>query len=97
MYEEIDYKNRNILTDFVFNFWNNWGAFNYDERFDEEIKAEIWNNLNNQNGIEKEIDYVRQEFESGWDENSLEYKNLTELWDYLNYYKTSFQKGEVLL
>lgn len=95
--QEIDYKNRNILTDYVFKFWYEWGAFNYDERFDEEIKAEIWNNLNNMNGIEKELDYVRIEFESGWDETSLEYENLQKLWDYLNWYKTAFQKGEVEL
>ena len=38
---------------------------------------------------------VRSEFDAGFEEDSLEYKNLCDLWDELNYYKTSLQK-EVL-
>ncbi len=92
----IEYKlmNREELTNYVFNFWNDWGAFNYEEREDEEIKAEIWENLNSKNGIEKELDYIRNEFESGWDENSLEYQELDKLWNYINWYKTDFGKDD---
>lgn len=90
----VEYKlmNRNELTNFIFNFWNNWGAFNYEERLDEEIKAEIWENLNSNDGIQKELDYIRQEFEAGWEQDSLEYERLDELWNYINWYLTDFGK-----
>lgn len=90
----IEYKlmNRDELTDYIFNFWNNWGAFNYEERTDEEIEAEIWENLNSINGIDKELDFIRNEFEAGWDEDSLEYERLDELWNYINWYLTDFGK-----
>lgn len=92
MYE---YKVMNIeeLTDYIFNFWNNWGAFNYEERLDEEIKAEIYSNLKSLVGVEKELDYIRQEFESNeWSEDSLEYQELDKMWNYINWYKTDLQK-----
>lgn len=80
------------LTDYIFNFWNNWGAFNYEERLDEEIKAEIYGNLKSLDGVEKELDYIRQEFESNeWSEDSLEYQELDKMWNYINWYKTDLQ------
>ena len=39
--KEVIKLNREELTDFIFNFWIDWGAFNYDERDDDEIKYEI--------------------------------------------------------
>lgn len=84
--------NKEKLTDYVFKFWDNWGAFNFESATDEEIKNEIKKNLSSLDGIEKELDYVRLEFENGsWDENSKEYKDLDKLWDYLNWYKTNFK------
>ena len=81
------------LTDYIFTFWDNWGAFNFESATDEEIKNEIKKNLSNIDGIEKELDYIRLEFEGGcWDENSKEYKELDKLWDYLNLYKTNFKE-----
>lgn len=93
----IEYKlmNREELTDYIFTFWNEWGAFNYIEKTDSELKKEIYDNLNTLNGIEKEIDYVRQEFENNaWSEDSIEYENLDKLWNYLNWYLTDFGKKE---
>lgn len=90
----IEYKlmNRDELTDYIFNWWCEWGAFELDEREDEEIKAEIWENLSSKNGIEKELDYIRDEFEKYKDENSVEYEELDKIWNYLNWYKTDFWK-----
>lgn len=94
----IEYKvmNREELRDYIFDFWNNWGAFNYEERDDDEIKYDIYNNLGSLKGIETELDYLRQEFEAGWDEDSKEYEDLDKLWNYINWYKTDFQKREVI-
>lgn len=91
---EYEVMNKEKLRDYIFKFWNDWGAFNYDERDDDEIKYEIYNNLSSFKGIEKELDYIRQEFESGWDENSLEYERLDNLWNYINWYKTDFGKDD---
>lgn len=79
--------NRKELTDYIFNFWYEWGAFNYDERTDDEIKTEIYNNLGNKKDIYNELEYISNEIESGWDEDSLEYKNLIELMKHINDYK----------
>lgn len=89
----IEYKvmNREELTDYIFNFWYDWGAFNYEDRTDEELKTMIFNNLKTLDGVEKELDIIRMEFESNWDENSLEYQNLDILWNYINWYKTDLQ------
>jgi hypothetical protein len=84
--------NRDEMTEYTFNFWLNWGAFNHEERDDTEIKGEIFDNLGTKDGIERELDYLRQEFESGWDEDSQEYEDLDQLWNYLNWYKTDFYK-----
>ena len=59
----------------------------------EEIKNEIKKNLSSFDGIEKELDYIRVEFENGsWNENSKEYEELEKLWNYLNWYKTNFKE-----
>lgn len=78
--------NREELTDFIFNFWIDWGAFNYDEREDDEIKYEIYNNLKTEQGIQKELSYIENEIHNGWDENSLEYTRLHELKNKINNY-----------
>ena len=86
--------NREELRDYIFNFWYEWGFFDYDERDDDELKFKIYNNLGSFNGIEKELDCVRMEFESHWAENSIEYQELDKLWNYINYYKTNFKEEE---
>lgn len=86
--------NRFELTDYILDFWLNWGTPEY-EGTNEQLYDEIYRNLMTLDGIEKELDIVRSEFESGWDEKSKEYQDLCNLWDELNYYKTSLQK-EVL-
>lgn len=93
--KEYKVMSRTELTNYIFNFWNDWGAFYYEERLDEEIKAEIYNNLETLDGVEKELDYLRTEFESHWDENSLEYQNLDILWNYINWYKTNLQGKKI--
>ena len=80
------------LADYVFKFWDNWGAFNFESATDEKIKNEIKKNLSSFDGIEKELDYIRLEFESGWSEDSKEYEELEKLWNYLNWYKTNFKE-----
>lgn len=83
---------REKLTDYVFSFWDNWGAFNFESATDKEIKNEIKSNLSSLGGIEKELDYIKSEFESGWSEGSKEYEDLEKLWIYLNWYKTNFKE-----
>lgn len=51
--------NKKELTDYVFTFWNNWGAFNFESATDEEIKNDIKKNLSSLDGIEKELNYIR--------------------------------------
>ena len=83
--------NREELTDYVLDFWLNWGIPEY-EGTNDQLYIEIYNNLETLEGIKKELDIVRSEFESGWSKDSLEYKNLCDLLEKLNYYKTSLQK-----
>ena len=93
----MEYKlmNKEELRDYIFQFWWNWGAFNYDERDDDEIKFEIYNNLSSFEGIEKELDCIRSEFDSNeWSEDSLEYIELDKIWNYINWYKTNFKEGK---
>jgi hypothetical protein len=82
------------LTNYIFNFWEKWGAFIYERRTDEELKSLISDNLSTFNGIERELDFIREEFDSGWSEDSEEYKDLDKLWNYINYYKTNFKEDE---
>jgi hypothetical protein len=80
--------NRQELTDYIFKFWLDWGAFNYDERDDDEILLEIYNNLEDLKGIEKELYYVNEELMSNcWEESSLEYNNLTDIFNKISEYK----------
>ena len=92
----MEYKlmNREELTNYTYNFWENWGAFNYEEKTDDMLKQEIYNNLGSFNGIERELDTIRCEFEAGWNEDSKEYEELDKLWNYINWYKTNFKEGE---
>ena len=86
--------NREELTDYVLDFWLNWGIPEY-EGTNDQLYSEIYNNLETLEGVEKELDIVRSEFDVVFEEDSLEYKNLCDLWDELNYYKTSLQKEEL--
>ena len=44
-----------------------------DEEENDYLYSEIYNNLETLDGVEKELDIVRSEFESGWSVDSLEY------------------------
>jgi hypothetical protein len=94
----MEYKvmNRYELRNYIFNLWNSLGMFDGDERDEEEILEEIYDNLESKEGIDTEIDYVRQELEK-WDQDSLQYEGLDKLWNYLNWYKTSFEKSEKII
>lgn len=92
--QEYKLMSRNELTDYIFDFWLGFGAFNYDDRTDEELKSIIYNNLGSFKGIENELDAIRYELETGWDENSREYEELDKLWNYINWYKTNFKESE---
>ena len=82
---------REELTDYILDFWLSWGIPEYEEDNDY-LYCEIYNNLETLDGVEKELDSVRCIFESGVEEDSLEYENLDKLWNYLNWYKTALQK-----
>lgn len=88
----MEYKlmNREELTNYILNFWLNWGIPEY-QGTNEQLYDEIYENLGNFEGIEKELDSVRCEFEVGFNTDSLEYINLDKLWNYLNWYKTNFK------
>ena len=91
----MEYKlmNRKELTDYIFNFWIEWGIPEYNGN-DEDLKNEIYNNLGSFSGIEIELDNIRGAYEIGFNEDSLEYENLDKIWNYINWYKTNF-KAEV--
>lgn len=84
------------LRNYIFNVWNSLSGFDGDERDDEEILLDIYDNLGCEEGIDTEIDYVRQELRK-WDNDSLQYEGLDKLWNYLNWYKTSFEKASKLI
>ena len=69
---------REELTDYVYDFWLKWGIPEYDGDYDQ-LYSEIYDSLGNTYGVDREINIVISEFESGWSEDSLEYKNLCEL------------------
>ena len=89
----IEYKvmSREELTNYVLDFWLKWDIPEYEEDNDY-LYCEIYNNLETLDGVEKELDSARCLFESGIEENTLEYENLDKLWNYLNWYKTDLQK-----
>lgn len=86
-------KNINELTEYIFNFWINWGIPEYPGT-DDDLKNEIYTNLQSKEGIEKELDSIRCEFDAAYDENSKEYQDLDKIWNYINWYKTDFYKKE---
>lgn len=83
--------NREELTEYIYDFWLKWGGIEEDAVYDL-LYCEIYDNLETLEGVEEELDVVRLEFEVGYEEDSLEYNNLCDLWDNLNYYKTNLQK-----
>ena len=94
----MEYKvmSRYELRNYIFNLWNSLSMFDGDERDNEEILEEIYDNLGNKEGIDTEIDYVRQELEK-WEKDSLQYEGLDKLWNYLNWYKTSFEGASKMI
>jgi hypothetical protein len=88
--------NREELRDYIFNFWLDWGAFNYEERTDEEIKKEIYENLGTVEGTQKEMNFLNHEFEAGWSGDSLEYKELIKLRNYIIEYKENLGGAELV-
>lgn len=86
--------NRKDLTDYLLDFWLNWGVPEY-EGTNEQLYNEIYDNLGTKEGIERELDTIRIEFESGYEEDSKEYQDLDEVWENLNSYKTNFYENEV--
>ena len=89
----MEYKlmSREELTDYILDFWLNWGIPEYNGTL-EDLKNEIYENLGTLKGVYKEITMVSVEFDIGFEEDSLEYENLDKLWNYLNWYKTALQK-----
>lgn len=84
--------NREELTEYIYDFWLNYRKIKKNDGTYDLLYCEIYDNLETIEGVEQELDMVRLEFELGYEENSLEYKNLCDLWDNLNYYKTNLQK-----
>ena len=76
-----------LLTDKLFDFWNNWGCLDYSYKSEDQLKNEIYEHLKTSNGINKEIKYLNNELENGYDENSLEYKDIENLINLINMYK----------
>lgn len=85
---------REELTKYIFDFWLNWGIPEYTGT-NEQLYNEIYNNLGTKEGIERELDSVRCEFDAGFDEESQSYQDLDKMWNYINWYKTNFQQSEV--
>jgi hypothetical protein len=84
--------NKQELTNYVYDFWKNHRGIKKINGTYDYLYNEISNNLETLKGVERELDMIRLEFELGYEENSLEYNNLCDLWDNLNYYKTNLQK-----
>lgn len=70
--------NRKQLTDYIFEFWLDFGIPEC-QKSDEELRNEIFNNLGSFEGIEKELDTIRCAFEIGFVEGSKEYNELEKL------------------
>ena len=89
----LEYKlmNREELTDYILEFWLNWGIPEYTGT-NEQLYSEIYDNLGTKEGTERELDTIRIEFESGYEEESKEYQDLDKMWNYINWYKTDFYK-----
>lgn len=85
--------NREELTEYILEFWVNWGIPEYNGTL-EDLKNEIYENLGTLKGVDEELTMVSVEFDSGWSEDSIEYQNLDNLWNELNYYKTDLQKKQ---
>ena len=90
---EYEVMSREELTDYIYDFWLKWGIPEYEGTYDQ-LYSEIYNNLETLEGVEKELDMVRCEFDVGFEEDSIEYQELDNLWNELNYYKTDLQKKE---
>lgn len=85
--------NREELTDYILDFWLNFGMQEHQEEENDYLWTEIYYNLGSFDGIEQELDAIRCEFEKGWSENSREYEELDKLWNYINWYKTNFKES----
>lgn len=83
----IDYevKTREELSNCIVNFWYNLSEYNYDTLY-----SEVYDNLGTKEGIERELDVIRDMFDTGYKEN----EELDNLWNYVNWYKTEFYKKE---
>ena len=91
----MDYEVKNIddLTNCIFDFWTNWCIQGYSGT-DDDLRHEIYSNLTSKEGIERELDNIRYEFDTGWSEDSIEYQELDKMWNYINWYKTWFYERE---
>lgn len=87
--------NKQELTEYVYDFWLKHRGMTKGKGTHDHLYNEISNNLETLKGVEQELDMVRLEFDLGYEEDSLEYKNLCDLWNNLNYYKTNLQKEEL--
>lgn len=86
--------NRDELTEYIYDFWVAFGVPEYNGTYDM-LYDEIYNNLGSLKGIKDELDTIKYELECGWDEDSLEYKNLIDLKNKILDYKKDM-KGIVV-
>lgn len=95
----MEYKlmSRYELTEYIVDFWSNCANYKDKDRDYDELFEEVYNNLGSLEGIESELDNVRDEFDNGYPEDSIEYQKLDEIWNYINWYKTAFGKAEKII
>ena len=77
------------MTDKLYDFWKNW-IIDFDIDYYKALRNEIYFNLQSKEGIEKELDCLRIEFEviKCRKTSKAEKEMLQDIWDELNYYKT---------
>lgn len=83
--------NRFDLGNKIYSVFLELSQLDGDERSQIDILQEIYDHLEYKEGIDEEIDYVRQTFDLFKDTNSKEYQMLDDLWNDLNYYKSDFE------
>lgn len=79
--------NREELTNKIYNLWSAYGLPEY-KGTKKDLKDEIFYNLESIDGIDKELDYIRIEFDS-LIKNDTFYNLFIDLWEDLNIYRTN--------
>jgi len=99
----------NNLVEEIWNFWSKYSIYTElmeEYKTEENFKKSVKNNLTH--NIQEELDFLNEALESGWDENSGEYKNIIILsnkiknyqrfkvkYDFIEFLNTLLQRAKI--